>query len=95
MQLKLNNETNINNYTIIKINDLQIPYNCGYSIFSKFTDNLFEVKYILSINISLYKDKNKIHLNNISVPIIVGSYKNNIEKGPILPKYNAKNEILL
>lgn len=89
---------NKNNDTIIKINDLQIPYNCGYSIFSNSTDNLFEVKYILSINISLYKDKNKIHLNNISVPIIVGSYrndKNNIEKGPILPKYNAKKEILL
>lgn len=139
LQLKLNNETNINNYvilinisikkqliithfldyvadneiivsynkkivhnknndTIVKINDLQIPYNCGYSIFPDSTDNLFEVKYILYINISLYKDKNKIHLNNICVPIIVGSYRNdvdNIEKGPTLPKYNPKKEILL
>lgn len=139
LQLKLNNETNINNYvilinisikkqliithfldyvadneiivsynkkiihnknndTIVKINDLQIPYNCRYSVFSNSTDNLFEVKYILSINISLYKDKNKIHLKNICVPIIVGSYrndKNNMERGPTLPKYNPKKEILL
>lgn len=82
---------NKNNDTIVKINDLQIPYNCGYSIFSDSTDNLFEVKYILSINVSLYKNKNKIHLNNICVPIIIGSYRNDIndiEKGPILPKYN-------
>lgn len=87
---------NKNNETIIKINDLQIPYNCGYSIFSDSTDNLFEVKYILSINISLYKDNNKVHLNNISVPIIIGSYRNdinNIDKGPILPEYNTKKNI--
>lgn len=89
---------NKNNNTIVKINDLQIPYNCGYSIFSKSTNNLFEVKYILSINISLYKNKNKIHLKSICVPIIVGSYRNdinNIERGPTLPKYNEKNELLL
>lgn len=74
------------NNSIIKIMDLQIPYDCKYTIFSKTTDNIFEVKYFLIVNINIYKNI----LEKINIPIIIGSYSYNekiTENIPILPKY--------
>lgn len=65
---------------------LQIPCNCNYSVFPETTDNIFEVKYLLTINLNIDVS------NKINIPIIIGSYRynendNNIEKIPFLPKY--------
>lgn len=82
---------NKNNDTIIKIKDFQIPYNCEYSIFPEFTKNIFEIKYILSINILICKNKIIIPLKKVDIPIIIGSFRsnhNNIDKHEFLPSYN-------
>lgn len=41
------------NNNIIKFDDLQIPNNCNYSILSESTNNIFELKYLLNVNISI------------------------------------------
>lgn len=81
---------NKNNDTIIRLKDLQIPYNCNYTILSNSTKNLFEINYFLKVNITILKDKKHIPLKNSIIPIIVGSYRtdyNDINKIPFLPKY--------
>lgn len=83
---------NKNNNIIIKLTDLQIPYDSQYSIFPKVTNNLFEVKYILSINIIISKNNIKIPLKSINIPIVIGSYRNknnDIDKHPFLPEYKT------
>lgn len=81
---------NKNNNTIIKFNDLQIPHNCNYSILSESTNNIFELKYVLKINMFILKNGKLIPLKESSIPIIIGSYRSNykkIDNLPLLPKY--------
>lgn len=81
---------NKNNDTIIRFNDLQLPYNCGYSILSNSTQNLFEIRYVLKINVIISKDKKFLSLKESNIPIIIGSYRTNYQKTDdlhLLPKY--------
>lgn len=83
---------NKNNDTIIKIKDFQIPFNHEYSIFPELTKNIFEIKYILSINILICKNNIIIPLKKLDIPIIIGSFRsnyNNINKHEFLPEYKV------
>ena len=55
------------------------------------TKNLFELKYNLFVNIILFKKYEKIKLDKVIIPIILGSYRYDYNKKlkniPILPKY--------
>lgn len=78
------------NDTIIKFDDLQIPYNCNYSIFPESTNNIFELKYILKINMFILKHEKCIPLKESNIPIIIGSYRfdhKKIYNLPFIPKY--------
>lgn len=78
------------NNNIIKINDLQIPNNCNYSILSESTNNIFELKYFLKINITILNNNKVIPLKEANIPITIGSYRTNyknIDILPFLPKY--------
>lgn len=79
-----------NNNTIIKFNDIQLPYNVKYSILSNTTQNIFELRYVLRVNVTILINKKCIPLKETKIPIIVGSYRTdykNIEQIPFLPIY--------
>lgn len=80
------------NDIIIKIDDLQIPYNCNYSILPESTNNIIELKYVLKINMFILKNNNLIPLKESKIPIIIGSYRSdykNIYNLPFIPKYKT------